>query len=123
VHEGIAEVTDISFEDGSRWEGLWVIVPDGQTPEQAVDETIQSLMDQGELELSLERLDDPVSEIVSWFAQRKLGLVVERDDLHGDWMARLTRKRDGRVLQPIYGSGPTPADAALRAQERYKQEQ
>lgn len=123
VHEGIAEVGEISFEDGSRWEGLWVHVPDGKTPDQAVEETIQSLIEQGELELCLTRLDDPVSEVVSWFAQRKLGLVVVRDELHGDWSARLTRKRDGRVLQTRYGSGRTAEAAALSAQKRYEQEQ
>ena len=99
VHGGVATVGEITFEDGSRWEGPLVAIPDGQTPEQAIEETIQSLIDQGELERCLARLDDPVSEIVSWFAQRKLGLVVERDEFHGDWAARLTRKRHGRALQ------------------------
>lgn len=104
---------------------MWVIVDKDETPEQAVERTIQSLIDQGEFELVLSRLDqgDAVSDVVSWFARRKLRLVVERDDLHGDWAARVTRPRDRRVLQTRYGSGPTAEAAALRAQKRYEQEQ
>jgi hypothetical protein len=123
LHEGIAEVEVITFEDGSRWEGLWVVIPDGQSPDQAVEEIVQSLIDQGELESCLTRVDDPVSTVVAWFRARKLGLVVERDEAHGDWVARVTQLRGGRVLQARYGSGPTAAEAALRAQERYGQEQ
>jgi hypothetical protein len=118
VHEGIAEVGGITLADGSRWEGLWVGVPEAQSPDQVVAETIQSLIDQGELESSLTRVDDPVSTVVAWFRARKLGLVVERDEAHGDWAARVTRPRGGRVLQARYGSGLTAAEAALRPQER-----
>ena len=123
VHEGIAEVEVITFEDGSRWEGPWIVIPEGQSPHQAVEETIQSLIDQGEFEWSITRVDDPVSTVVAWFRARKLGLVVERDEGHGDWAARVTQLCGGRVLQARYGSGPTAAEAALRAQERYGQEQ
>lgn len=125
VHEGTAEIGEITFEDGSRWQGMWVTIDKDETPEQAVERTIQSLIDQGEFELVLSRLDqrDAVAEVVSWFGRRKLRLVVQRDDLHGDWAAKVTRPHDGRVLQARYGNGPTAEAAALSAQKRYEQEQ
>jgi hypothetical protein len=49
--------------------------------------------------------------------------IVEHDKVHGDWVASLTKQRGGRVLQARYGSGPTAAAAALRAQKRHEQEQ
>lgn len=97
-------------------------IPVGRTPEQAVEETIQSLIDQGELEPSLTRVDDPVPDVVAWFAQRKLGLVLEHETVHGGWVPSLTKLRGGRVLQR-YCTGPTAEAAALRAQKRYEQEQ
>jgi hypothetical protein len=59
VYQGIVEVSEITLEDGSRWEGIWVHVLDGETPEQSVEAAVQSLIDQGELERCLTRLDDP----------------------------------------------------------------
>jgi hypothetical protein len=61
LYDGIASVGVITFEDGSRWQGPDVAVPDGKTPEEAVEGTIQSLIDEGEFEFCLERLDQPAA--------------------------------------------------------------
>jgi hypothetical protein len=69
---------------------------------------------------------DPVTEVSVWFARRKFVLTVERDERHDDWSAALSSRRRlgrGRVLQARYGTGATAAEAALRARERYQQEQ
>lgn len=85
VEGELAFVGDITFEDGSRWQGLAVGVNEGQTPEEAVEGAIQSLIDEGEFELCLYRLDTPVT--YESVAQRLVEAVPETRTLLAEHVA------------------------------------
>lgn len=66
--------------------------------------------------------DPAIDEVAAWFAQHGFGLRLERERADLVW-AHLTSPPTGAVFAPKYGRGETPVAAALRARERYEDEQ
>jgi hypothetical protein len=66
--------------------------------------------------------DPAIDGVAAWFAERGFGLRLERERADLVW-AHLTTPRTGAVFAPKYGRGDTPVAAALRARERYEDEQ
>jgi len=62
-----------------------------------------------------------IDDVREYFASRGFGLAFVED--HGTVWCGLTRLSSGRLVAPKYGSGTSTVTAALRARERYVQEE
>jgi hypothetical protein len=65
--------------------------------------------------------DDAITEVSTWFRFRGFELAVVEED--ATWWASITPDGNPSSVVARYGSGNTPEAAALRARERYEQEQ
>jgi hypothetical protein len=65
--------------------------------------------------------DGVLATIDNWFADRGFHILVAKED--DEWWVHLTSARTFEIFHPRYGCGKTPELAALRARERYEQEQ
>ena len=65
--------------------------------------------------------DDSIDAVSEWFRSRGFGLEVAEAD--GIWWARLVPLRNPTSSVERYARGDTPENGALRARERYEQEQ
>lgn len=66
-------------------------------------------------------MSDGVEEVSAWFKKRGFDVALSKSD--GVWWAALTRIENPTQVIARYGSGDSPEAAALRARERYEQEQ
>ena len=66
-------------------------------------------------------VDPEFAAVKRWFADLGYGLVVKPDD--GAFWADLSRIQSAAVVAPQYGRGESPLAAALRAKQRYQQEE
>lgn len=65
--------------------------------------------------------EDVIGEVAAWFRGSGFELAVALDE--GVWWASLTPVANPAAAMARYGRGDTPEAAALRARERYEQEQ
>ena len=66
-------------------------------------------------------MSDALEEVSTWFKERGFDVTVA--ETNGVWSASLTRTENPNAVISRYGSGDSPQAAALRARERYEQEQ
>ena len=66
-------------------------------------------------------MSDAIRDVSTWFKERGFDVAVTETD--GVWSASLTRIENPNAVISRYGSGDSPEAAALRARERYEQEQ
>lgn len=64
---------------------------------------------------------DVIADVSAWFRHRGFDVALSSDD--GVWWATLTPIGNPAQAVERYGQGDTPEAAALRARERYEQEQ
>jgi hypothetical protein len=65
--------------------------------------------------------DVPLDDVARWFEQRGFAMVITQDS-EAYW-AHLLPAGAVVVTVPKYGRGASPAEAAARAQQRYKDEE
>ena len=64
---------------------------------------------------------DGMEEVSTWFKERGFDVAVTEAD--GVWWATLTSTNNPTAVIARYGRGDSPEAAAVRARERYEQEQ
>ena len=66
-------------------------------------------------------MSDEIEGVSEWFKMRGFDLAVSESD--GFWWATLMRIENPTAVIARYGRGDSPEAAAVRARERYEQEQ